>query len=690
VRVTSLHELFSAIGWQGQRIPASEAFTLTLQFLRAVLRVLPEQDPDETVEELSRGVNGPHFVTNANTLASMYGAPEGQEKLRRGALTIGVPLASILAADLCGPLRLSESPVIEPDSWRTHARFIYAVLALLWRDHKELMSRVASGELEGEYSLRDELATQVARYAATSDERLIPALQDLYAKAVAIITPEERIELVVAVAHYAQEGRLSLNGLMPFLFKDPSVSVISTAALEFAQIAPPEKGDPLTGVRYLLQQADQVPEEATRVGILRGLLLLGDRRVIELLGPCWRRLSAEGRRELAQLNSGWLHAPLIDWFISWLEDCEGDEFGSVAAALARTARQARDMPIIETRRAFGRRDGELVGKWSREEYAEHIRHRLLQIAANEAPPRVMFDVLREWGINHMCRHEAGIFMNGPPELPRPLLPLLPASAGAATSEFTLVSLKDSDFLARSGQLLLCWAIFNPYGPTWSCFGTLPTEDPAVDLLFYRMLNPFSQQGGALATLRGEARSSARILAHMIRGLFERNTVGEADGCEITLLGGGEPSLVLVPWDDEAFRERVVTFFLASPRMAEFDICRGNEWLRAAWGDPWKRASLQREWAVKHLRPDGLVVFPERETVTTPELVMEWFRLVTDPEHIAAELVCFPGAWHGAIDHAGAPLGQHAFTFWQLDDFLSRNGFPVFRRIAHAAHESPGG
>ena len=44
-------------------------------------------------------------------------------------------------------------------------------------------------------------------------------------------------------------------------------------------------------------------------------------------------------------------------------------------------------------------------------------------------------------------------------------------------------------------------------------------------------------------------------------------------------------------------------------------------------------------------------------------------------------VAFPAAWHGAIDHAGEPLGRTAYTFWQLDDFLSRFQYPIFRYIA---------
>jgi hypothetical protein len=698
-------DLLSGTGWKDQPVPQSEVFSLTLRLLTAALEGLSNEDPNETIAHLVQTDPGPgpYFLTNARTLASAYAAPEDQARKVHGAKEVGVPLLSVFAADMSGAFRLSKSADVAPEDWRSFAGLVYAVVALLWRDHRSFAERLAMNQLEGERDLRGELGSALVQYGVSSDENLIPAVQSLYQQAVHFIPTDERVYLAALVARRAEERALSLNALMPFLFRDPSHSVISTAALEFAQLAEPVNGDPLAGVRYLLEQLPQVPEEITKVGIVSGLLLLGDRRVVELLGPCWRDLSAEGRRQLTHMKSGALHAPVIEWFLDWLEDSEGGEFGTVAAALARMPSELDQAAVVEIRRAFAGtgtpvQEPQLIGKWSMDEYAEHLRPRLLRLAANEAPPRIMHEVLKRWGINHMRREKAGIWMHPTaPTSPRPLLSLVPAAAVGRTQRFPFMPLEDADFLARRGDLLLCWAIFNPNGPTWSCLGRMPTEDPTVDLLFYRMLNPFGQESGAVATLHGRERTSGPTLAELVGDLFRQNSLGEA-GEEPVLLGGGAPDLVLAPWEQNDFSARVPGFFLESPRMMEFALHRDIGWIRANYGRPWDRASQQRDWAFRHLQEQGLdrvlsgqefFILPAAETPTTPEMIAEWFELISADEHAHVEVLCYPGAWHGAIDHAASVLAQNAFTFWQLDDFLSRFGFPVFRLIAEKRDRSLG-
>ena len=85
--------------------------------------------------------------------------------------------------------------------------------------------------------------------------------------------------------------------------------------------------------------------------------------------------------------------------------------------------------------------------------------------------------------------------------------------------------------------------------------------------------------------------------------------------------------------------------------------------------------------VKRLSPDGPATPEATEGESTAAALDEWWQLVNDFDSWFPELFNFPGAWHGAIDNTVPALAQTAYTFWQLDDFLARYGYPRFRDIA---------
>jgi hypothetical protein len=82
--------------------------------------------------------------------------------------------------------------------------------------------------------------------------------------------------------------------------------------------------------------------------------------------------------------------------------------------------------------------------------------------------------------------------------------------------------------------------------------------------------------------------------------------------------------------------------------------------------------------------EGFIPLPEKAYDTTDAIIEEWLGLVTTGQNRLVELVAYPNAWHGSIDNAGThtpAMAHHAYTFWQLDDFLARYGCPVFREVA---------
>jgi hypothetical protein len=521
---------------------------------------------------------------------------------------------------------------------------------------------------------------------------VVADLRPLYAQAVDRLPEHLRIQILLAVIPRVEEQSLTVCALFPFLFTDPSLTVISTAALHAAATWPgTTEEDPLFGVRELLNHARVKLSEGRQqcaAGIVGGLLRLGDRRATEFLRHVWREFTSEGRSVLVGLKAVGPNAALIDWFIDWLEDSEGADFGRVAGALARHADDAKRLGVAETSRAlpiWSRQPSDavsLISHRTREEFAELIRPRLLQLAANEPPPRVMHRLLSEWGIDEQHRMLPGIAMHAPAadNSPRDLLPLMPRNTAPGVV-FDLVQLTDADLRTRAGNIFLCWGIFNPFGPTWSTIGFLPTENPDVDLLVFRMMNPFGQESGAVAMLRREDKESPATIGRLVRTLFSRNAL---DNCRTgtELIGiASPPDFVLVPSRNPEFTSFVREAFLASPRMIECDITASVRQIREYPGVPWQRVTAQLENAQQRVRPGGLALPPQREGETTPDLLSEWFTLVTADRVVLPELASFPAAWHGAIDHATEEFAQCAFTFWQLDDFLARNRYPIFRNIA---------
>lgn len=557
-------------------------------------------------------------------------------------------------------------------------------------DKKTPPSKAESGLSD----LERELATSLFEYGRTSDERLVNEIRPLYERAMVELSTEQRMQMLLWLIEQAEARLISGNALMPFVFRDFDLHVVSSAALHLAAIWPESDTDPMIGVRELTGWARDFArkgEEPRATAIYAGLALLGDRRVLESIGPCWRGISKEKRPLLAQGVAGRTHAALIDWLMGWLEECEGGEFGVVAAALARIPTYTQPPEVIEVRRALPVWSVEpdsvitVLQRWSFEEYGQHIRKRLLQVAADEVAPRVMHDVLKSWKISHVERQAAGVHMRagGRGDSSRDLLPLL-GTRTVTRSEVleSFIPLVDNDFVARDGRLLLCWAIFNPYGPTWSSVGLISTEDPAIDLLFYRMLNPFGQQSAVVGAVRRGERDDAAAVSRLVETLFTREVIGSADGREeLYLIGNAVPDVRCVVWDEADFVAAADRAFRLAPRLRDLDVVRSVREIREFEGRPWDRTAAQREAALKRMTPEGIVTPLPHAGTTTDAVIDEWLMLVSQQEHWVPELLDFPGAWHGAIDHASAELAQNAYTFWQLDDFLTRYGFPLFREFA---------
>jgi hypothetical protein len=267
--------------------------------------------------------------------------------------------------------------------------------------------------------LRHLLFYECLSYGVDPDDDEVPRVTALARLAVGRLNPAVRREVVLQVAraverlhreHEIRDGAGYTNGLLPFLVEEPDPSVVAAAACEMAILLPLEKGDPMSGPKYVASFIAELDRDDARAGIVAGLLSLGDKRVDSLVARAWRRLGDEGRQSLALLIQAvhGLHVGTVKFLLDWLEDEAANpataSFGIVAATMARAGLHAADHGVADVVRAFpvvAAPEGKpfrVVRTWSREELQPILRRRLERLASADRPSELIASVLRCWGI----------------------------------------------------------------------------------------------------------------------------------------------------------------------------------------------------------------------------------------------------------------------------------------------------
>ncbi len=524
-----------------------------------------------------------------------------------------------------------------------------------------------------------ELMERLLQYGVTNDPAQSDPISVLYARAVTELPQETRMQMVLDLSQLAEERKISGNPLFPFLFRDPAPAIVSTAALNLAILWPDVGDDPLAAIRYLTQQARHCAgrgEDDRAAAIVGGLLLLGDRRVIEDLKGCWRWLSIDGRVALlSRLNSGFVHAPVVEWLIEWLEDCEGGEFGTVAAALTRLSPVANLRGVVEVQRAlpiWSAADGQPlreIAKWSFGQFGERIRSRLELIAENESEPRVMHNVLEEWELH------------------------LSGSQG----QIRKLKRDSKAWSTGTGQVLMTWSIFNPNGPTLNCVGLLDRA-PGVKEVFYRWLHFLDDQTFRLGLVDTWGPNWQEELIRIVAHAFSiAGKVGDEDFNMVTCV----PSLVT-----HVLTEQEVCHLLGlSQEIQRADWGREMYYLRKYGSRLFDRAGeeiretiqkmarekpfgeesqRQFEQAIR-IRYGSVPTFSDNSAVEyetkpfDPALFAEWWATISDPRFTGFGIGQLASAWVGAI-HMNRELGPPLPVVVEFDDvreFLSRFQHPLW-------------
>jgi hypothetical protein len=252
---------------------------------------------------------------------------------------------------------------------------------------------------------------RILHYALTNDHREIDAIGRLYRVLVRRLSEHDRMILLSDIFAVLRSNDRELNALMTFMFHDPSLAVVSTASMSFACLHP-VTDDPMAGPKACMHLADTYADndEAMRIGIWQGVLLLGDRRALPLLDGCWRSLSDEGKGLLSQAWSDMLTAAVISFWIRWLDDVSEDEYGYAAGALARLPIQLSGTLVEDVERRFPApfpssieehsRNPPItvLEQWTIEEYGRLLEPHLRLLLVEETYDRVIPRVLDAWDI----------------------------------------------------------------------------------------------------------------------------------------------------------------------------------------------------------------------------------------------------------------------------------------------------
>jgi hypothetical protein len=271
-------------------------------------------------------------------------------------------------------------------------------------------------DTEAHDSLDDEKLCQltflgIGVYGMSNNQTMIAPLMSLYRVFSRKIDAKEKLELYRAIQDKLLEREISVNALLPFMLEECNFTIASSAALDYAVCRPLTDDDPMSGPRDIIDMINKDASEC-RVGLLAGLLLLGDSRVNELLWGVRSVLRDDEIRLLAQCRSGFLYQSTIEFYLRWLESLSGDYsdgiFGSVASGLLLSRENLMIEKVFETERIFPvpeERSPSLIrSKYELDEFAELIADRLIALEIKEPPPKVLPEVLRAWRIEGYGMH----------------------------------------------------------------------------------------------------------------------------------------------------------------------------------------------------------------------------------------------------------------------------------------------
>ena len=539
-------------------------------------------------------------------------------------------------------------------------------------------------------------------YGSTFDGAMIRELFKFYRRYLGMASVSRRQQLLSRMTDFISNGHQNRSiALLCFISADTDGQITSGAALDLAMVMTPDKGDPLTGPKFVAfhgcggsRAKLGRPASDDEGDVAAGLLLLGDMRLLPLLEEVWGRLTPGGRHRMIRRHSNLVSALAVEFLLRRLEADKAEEYhGELGAALHNLPEIAARMPaayVMDIRRNFGLPPGkepmELVGRETLAEAFARIRHRLQALIDRESEPKVLPNVLTTWAVaageaapaeatEEVAEEEEDI--DDEDEYPDVLSEEL-------HTEFEAMSARDGfddasediyfwknpyktkaltadevkrEFASTPVFPLLVTGIFNPFGPTLNVY--LVQRDDMDEWTFAVLrLNPFSCTKADLGKLDpGRVSLEPGVLDE--DGCVERKSFAMKGRSAESLDGAHDYILRIVlgrsklqgsftlchsttAIDPDKTRKRVAAAYRGAKNGRD-DLNDLRDKQKRT--DPWARADMEE--AIRRMRE------PKAEPVPlTRAEAAELAALVLEPAQQRIEMLNLLQAWEGSIEHSG--------------------------------------
>ncbi len=504
-----------------------------------------------------------------------------------------------------------------------------------------------------------------------------PAVRELYEHASDVLPADVRRAMTRQLAEWVQDlarthGAAPVTTLSPLLVIDPDDVVVSTAALEAAQLLEPEDGDVLTGPRMMVKVAEDFAEDEERQrAMLAGLTALGDARVFALVHDALPGFAADVVTRLVESIA--LQPPteasiafLVTALERWMAAGQEGYIGVVVAALQRLADVAANASagpasagagVIDLERIFPSWSAEAAGgpvrlraAYAVPEFGARIAPRLAALSATESYPRLIPAALRAWGADDppfLAAVRAAVAASG----------IARGTTAALVNPIAIEPLPDWD----RPDWVLEWGIISPFAPAKVRWHVVRVDEATSALVHVRH-TPFAPvcrleavisspdtASSSGSSLPGTGRRAARSgLPAVFTTLAERV---RPDAPVLAAL----PHWVSVGEDAGALASVLPHAFRALHAGATVDAAIAA--LARVKADP--RAEIRRQAADAMTeahragdKPDsapgtGSVAGAQPSPAAEGEYA-RWLAAASAPDHVAIVAPCFLECWHVAM------------------------------------------
>lgn len=543
------------------------------------------------------------------------------------------------------------------------------------RDAEKLISKPRRWSKLTDAGLEELIKMACWLAAVKNDAALETGVGRLYEHVVETLPPGVRLRILAELAETLEafaraHGTCPVTVLGHWLLSEPDYTIVSTAALDAAQLMETSDDDLLAGPKSIMDLATTTTDPDRQAAIVTGLAAMGDSRVLALIDDAWDTLARESQGEALRHMGN--HVPTVaavEFLVSRLERAadKGEEgpIGHVVASLVRISNAAGSAASGSPFAGSGVRDIERTfpswratadanvvtvrAVYTVAEIGSRIGPRLGRLASRETYPRLIPLALRAWGAEDTPFVDAV----------REAVAKTEVQAGQCAvleEPLPVEPLPDWD----RDDAVLEWGILNPFGPTkvQVCLVTLDEDTRA---LVYSLHNPFGPLCLLCGVMRIESRAGVR---GMLLELADRFQVGDhvlLKALPHWVRTSQEPDL-LTPADGAAFFMKLHQAALAKDLAIDGDIqvlIRELDQLRR---NPQREVRRQFAEAMELTRAtlaeaeaygaDAAVASAHkklaRHAPATSEAYERWFSAASSPGHVSDVSVHFMSCWTSAL------------------------------------------